>query len=173
MDLVSRALAGDEMAWRSVVEAIGPAVLAYARARGAADPEDILGDVLLTLVKSLRRFRGDEGGLRGLAIKMAHDRLIDERRRAGRRPPTTSEAPPDMPGREDPQAAVAGSSSVAQALAQLPPAQRELVYLRVVCDLSVEETARIVGKGQGAVRVALHRALHRLRDVLAVGGVTL
>jgi RNA polymerase sigma-70 factor (ECF subfamily) len=44
----------------------------------------------------------------------------------------------------------------------LPPEQAEVVVLRVVGGLSVEETARVVGKRPGTVRVLQHRALRRL-----------
>jgi RNA polymerase sigma-70 factor (ECF subfamily) len=49
----------------------------------------------------------------------------------------------------------------------LPEKQREIVVLRVVVGLSAEETADAVGSTPGAVRVAQHRALARLRKVLA------
>jgi RNA polymerase sigma-70 factor, ECF subfamily len=50
----------------------------------------------------------------------------------------------------------------------LPPAQRELLILRVAVGLSAEETGRVLDMTAGAVRVAQHRALARLR-VLAEG----
>ena len=53
----------------------------------------------------------------------------------------------------------------------LPDKQREILILRVVVGLSAEETAEAVGSTPGAVRVAQHRALGRLRKVLASEGV--
>ena len=47
-------------------------------------------------------------------------------------------------------------------IARLPPDQAEVVLLRVVAGLDVEEVAAIVGKKAGAVRVLQHRALKRL-----------
>lgn len=49
----------------------------------------------------------------------------------------------------------------------LPDKQREIVLLRVVVGLSAEETAEAVGSTPGAVRVAQHRALARLRRTLS------
>jgi RNA polymerase sigma-70 factor (ECF subfamily) len=49
----------------------------------------------------------------------------------------------------------------------LPDKQREIVVLRVVVGLSAEETAEVVGSTPGAVRVAQHRALGKLREALA------
>nr|CTQ93138.1 RNA polymerase sigma-70 factor [Kibdelosporangium sp. MJ126-NF4] len=54
-----------------------------------------------------------------------------------------------------------------QLLDVLPDKQREIVVLRVVVGLSAEETAEAVGSTPGAVRVAQHRALARLRKTLS------
>jgi len=52
-------------------------------------------------------------------------------------------------------------------LDQLPDKQREILLLRVVVGLSAEETAEAVGSTPGAVRVAQHRALARLRKSMS------
>jgi RNA polymerase sigma-70 factor (ECF subfamily) len=59
------------------------------------------------------------------------------------------------------------SERMAQLLRILPAKQREILLLRVVVGLSAEETADAVGSTPGAVRVAQHRALARLRKTLA------
>ncbi len=63
---------------------------------------------------------------------------------------------------------MAGSEWVREVLDSLPPLQRDIVLLRVIGGLSVEETARIVGRRPGAVRTAQHRALARLRETLVL-----
>jgi RNA polymerase sigma-70 factor (ECF subfamily) len=55
------------------------------------------------------------------------------------------------------------AESIMTDLEALPPAQREILVLRIVLGLSAEETALRVGTTPGAVRVAQHRALSRLR----------
>jgi RNA polymerase sigma-70 factor (ECF subfamily) len=55
------------------------------------------------------------------------------------------------------------SEQMSRLLDQLPEKQREIIVLRVVVGLSAEETADAVGSTPGAVRVAQHRALARLR----------
>ena len=56
------------------------------------------------------------------------------------------------------------------ALSLLPIKQREILVLRVVVGLSAEETAAAVGSTPGAVRVAQHRALARLKtEIMAAG----
>ena len=60
---------------------------------------------------------------------------------------------------------------MATLLDMLPEKQREIIRLRVVVGLSAEETAEAVGSTPGAVRVAQHRALSRLRSVVGSEGV--
>ena len=55
-------------------------------------------------------------------------------------------------------------------LAILPDKQREILNLRIVVGLSAEETAQAVGSTPGAVRVAQHRALARLKSEIAGSG---
>jgi RNA polymerase sigma-70 factor (ECF subfamily) len=65
--------------------------------------------------------------------------------------------------------------STAEAVAlvrRLPPLQAEVVLLRVVAELSVDEVARLVGRSPGAVRVAAHRGLRGLSVMAGPTGVT-
>jgi RNA polymerase sigma-70 factor (ECF subfamily) len=73
-------------------------------------------------------------------------------------------------GTEDPAGSTLEAVSTDAALAligQLPPGQAEIVTLRTVAGLSVEQVAEIVGKRPGAVRVLAHRGLRRLAELLA------
>jgi RNA polymerase sigma-70 factor (ECF subfamily) len=55
------------------------------------------------------------------------------------------------------------SARMNRLLSVLPEKQREILILRVVVGMSAEETAEAVGSTPGAVRVAQHRALARLK----------
>ena len=52
------------------------------------------------------------------------------------------------------------------AISALPPLQAEVILLRVLAGLDTEAVARIVGRNPGAVRVAAHRGLRRLAQIL-------
>jgi len=72
---------------------------------------------------------------------------------------------PDRPDRSDALAQVDVRTSVAHALAVLPPRQRVAVVLRYFADLSEAETARVMGCSVGAVKSHAAKAFSRLRDV--------
>lgn len=56
---------------------------------------------------------------------------------------------------------------MASLLDTLPERQREILVLRLVVGMSAEETAAAVGGTAGAVRVAQHRGLTKLKEALA------
>jgi RNA polymerase sigma-70 factor (ECF subfamily) len=108
---------------------------------------------------------------------VAHRRVVDEYRRKGRTParaPFTDAL--DLPDGHDP-ASLAVEQLTAQAAVEalvrrLPADQAEIVLLRVLGDLDVEQVAGIVGKSKSAVRVSQHRALRRLQQTFAKPVVT-
>lgn len=144
-------------------EQLGRIVLGYLRSHGAADPEDLLGEVFLQVSRDIERFRGDDTQLRRWVFTIAHHRLIDDRRRRGVRPRVVSSEVPEVadghiPDPVDPQ--------LVAALEALTDLQRQVVTLRFVADLSLREVARIVRRPVGAVKSVQKRALDRLGMML-------
>lgn len=144
-------------------QAFAPAVLGYLRSQRAPDPEDVLGEVFLQVARDWRKFRGDDASLRRWVFSIAHNRLLDARRAAGRRPAIASAMVPERaahpaPGDMDPE--------LLNALATLTPEQREVVVLRFVGDLPLEDVARITRRRVGAVKAMQHRALQALERAL-------
>jgi RNA polymerase sigma-70 factor (ECF subfamily) len=98
---------------------------------------------------------------------IAYRRLADLRRRNARRrtDPSPTELIADHVNAGDAEHDVmqlVGTSTALARIAALPAAQAEVVLLRVVADLSVDDVAKIVGRRPGAVRALQHRALQRL-----------
>ena len=133
--------------------------------------EDVASQTWLEVMGLLGRFEGDERGFRALVFTIARRRVADHRRTM-RRKPAVPMAPADLATatplhrREgiDPSASVEGDEAVALIRDMLPDHQAEIVLLRVVGGLGVDEVAGIVGRSPGAVRVQQHRALKRLAD---------
>src|SRR5690349_3675989 len=91
---------------------------------------------------------------------------LDERRRPWRREHSRAELPERVdaadPSRAADQLAVLGL------LAQLPARRRAVLVLRYFCDLSVEETAEVLGCSTGTVKSQSARALNTLRELADV-----
>lgn len=142
---------------------LAPAVLGYLRSQRAPDAEDILGEVFLQVARDWRKFSGDDAALRRWVFSIAHNRLLDARRAASRRPPTSSTPPPEGAA---PPSTNGFDPDLLAALSTLTPEQREVVVLRFVGDLALEDVARITRRRVGAVKAMQHRALEALARVL-------
>ena len=143
---------------------LAPAVLGYLRAQRAPEPEDILGEVFLQVARDLHRFRGDDDALRRWVFSIAHNRLLDARRRDGRRPQLVDRAVPAVPTPPLPDPL---DPDLVAALAQLTADQREVVVLRFVADLPLADVAKITSRRVGAVKAMQRRALEALERALA------
>jgi RNA polymerase sigma-70 factor (ECF subfamily) len=168
------AKAGDETCFVELFRSVQPALLRYLTTLGGPLAEDVAGETWVSVVRGLDRFSGDENGWRAWVFTIARARLRDAQRRASRSPQVvdafdTLEARPDD---LDVAAHVEQIFSTEAALAlirRLPTDQAEAVLLRHVAGLDVARTAKVLGKRSGAVRVAAHRGLRRLSELLAAG----
>lgn len=164
--ILAGARAGEEWAWRRIYEELAPLLTGFLRGRGASDAEDITGEAFVQIVRDLPSFRGDWRGFRAWTLTVARNRMLDARRRESRRhdelhpDPGAHEAAGDVT--EDALARL-DLGRVTQMLAELSPDQRDVVLLRIVGDLSIEETARVIGKRRGAVKQLQRRGLQALR----------
>jgi RNA polymerase sigma-70 factor, ECF subfamily len=174
--VLARAQQGDEEAFARLWRDLNPALLRYLSVSGEP-AEDVASDTWATVVKGLRRFTGDESGWRAWVFITARRRAVDAGRRRARRGemerswssfPVES-APPDP---ADVVAASEDTDAALRLLGQLSPLQAEVIALRVLTGLSTEEVAKIVGRSTGAVRVAAHRGLRRLEEILTARDVT-
>lgn len=163
-EVLAAARAGADWAWERLYDSVAGAVRGYLAAHGAADADELAGEVLLQLVRGLPRFEGDEAGFRSWVFLVAHHRLIDERRRQRRDDALArQERTTTAPGADADSESRLAEAEWGLRLRRLTDDQRDVVLLRVVADLSAEEVGRILGKKPGAVRVLQHRALARLR----------
>lgn len=169
--VLDAARAGGEWAWTQLYRDLSPVVLGYLRGQGAAEPEDLLGDVFVHIVRGLADFEGDEAGFRSWVFVIAHHRLQDERRRRIRRPEEPAPildttAPVDVAGEAMANISV---DSVRQVLETLVPAQRDVLLLRILAGLTIDEIAQILGKRVGAVKALQRRGLQAVKRELDEG----
>ena len=157
---------GDDLAFADLWRWLHPPLLRWLAVVAPGGVEDVASEVWLTVTRSLSAFEGDERNFRAWVFTVARRRAIDWARRRKREPqwapiegldvgdPTATSS-----SRVDADGALEAALTL---LRDLTPDQREVVALRVIAGLTVGETASIVNKSEGAVRVLSHRALRRL-----------
>lgn len=173
--LVAAAVGGDRRAVGDLLKIIRPLVVRYCRPRigserAGATADDVAQEVCLAVLKALPTYQDQGRPFLAFVYGIAAHKVVDAHRAAGRdRSDPTDDMPEEHDLRDGPeQAALALSESAGmrELLDRLPPKQREILVLRVVVGLSAEETAEAVGSTAGAVRVAQHRAVSKLRQLL-------
>ena len=166
---------GEDWAWRRIFREFTGPVTGYLRVRGAQEPEDLASEVLFQVAKGISHFDGDESSFRSWVFVIAHRRLIDARRRTMRRPRIADGHDKDVQGGdvEDEAMNVFSTDRAMKALSHLTNDQRDVLALRVVADLSLAETASILGKEVGAIKSLQRRALLALKRLLESEQVSL
>jgi RNA polymerase sigma-70 factor (ECF subfamily) len=175
--LVGAAVDGDLGAVEGVLRWIHPLVVRYCRVRvGVQDKaftsaDDVAQEVCFAVLRALPSYRDQGRPFLAFVYGIAAHKVADARRSAARNRAKPVPEIPDTPNLADgPEQQAMHSESVGRVtklLDTLSGKQREILVLRVVMGLSAEETAKAVGSTAGAVRVAQHRALDQLRNVLA------
>jgi len=166
-NLLDAARAGDEWATTCLFRTSNPALLRYLRHHAPDVAEDLLAETWLAAAKHLPAFQGDADDFRAWLFTVARRRVADHYRRRNRRPSSVDLDPETLPpasDRTDESAlgTVSAQSAIVALVRDLPADQAEVVLLRVVADLSVDQVAEITGRSPGSVRVLQHRALRRL-----------
>ena len=184
--LVVRAVEGDPVATDDLLAQVHPLVLRYCRAKLIRLPgsarhhiDDVAQEVCLAVLCALPRYRDEGRPFEAFVFGIAAHKIADLQRAAMRGPGQSVPLGEELPDKPDdalgPEERALLSSDAEWArglLAALPERQRELVLLRVAAGLTAEETGEVLGMSPGAVRVAQHRALSRLRALAesATGG---
>lgn len=171
--LLAAAQSGAEWGSTTLWVEYSPAITAFLRARGSREPEDLSSEVFLAVFDRLPQFVGDEMQFRSFVFSVAYRRLVDEFRRRTRRG-ESAEWTADGDSRSSPSAEEEaidhlGNNSTLSLLNALPDDQRDVMVLRIIADLTVDQIANVIGKRRGAVKALQRRALERLRKKISPG----
>jgi RNA polymerase sigma-70 factor (ECF subfamily) len=177
-NVLSAVRAGNEGAWAVVYRDIAPRLSGYLRGMQAADVDDVVGDTFVKMLRSIESFDGNADDLRAWAYAIARNTRLDLHRRHAR----------------ESERAVAVASSVATAghlsnseertvdhpvlerdriarlLGTLTEKQREVMLLRIVGDLTLQQSAYVLGENVDAVKQLQRRAISQLRELLTAEG---
>jgi RNA polymerase sigma-70 factor (ECF subfamily) len=129
-----------------------------------------VSETFLSVAKDIHRFAGGERDFRSWVFTIAHRRMQDAWRAKGRRVPTLDREDAESLAENHWFGDAEHDAMTAMALLEghvmiehLTTAQRDVVLLRVVGDMSVAETARVLDTSESAVRALQSRALKDLR----------
>jgi RNA polymerase sigma-70 factor (ECF subfamily) len=171
--LLDAARSGNQLAWADLYTSVAGKLRSYAVAQGATEPDDLVGDVFVQVARNIARFKGTEANFRSWVFMIAHSRVVDARRAARRRPAPVAldEASTNLTrirGTTDPAAETAAIDRMAvervdEHLRDLTESQRQIMLLRYLGDLTLEEVASVTGRPLGAVKQLHRRALRSIR----------
>ena len=168
--VLADAQAGESWALQQLFAELGPGVVGYFRTQGVRDADEFANEVFLRAFRLLGDFTGPEAAFRSWVFTIAHNLLVDDRRRNGRAPQLVElGAVAEIHGGDAEADGMRALSEhdIRQLLSRLSPDQRDVIVLRVVVDLSIDDVARTLGKRVGAVKALHRRALAALRRELS------
>ncbi len=169
--IIDAAIVGDEAALAELYNLYFPRVYRYILARmgNPFDAEDLTEEVFLRVLDAIGRFQWREAPFSAWLFRIAHNAVISQRRKEGARgrsSPLSEALPVDSQGPEEMVANRLALNEVMKAADTLPEAQRRVIGYRFAAGLTVAETARAMGKGEGNVKVIQHKAIAKLREML-------
>jgi RNA polymerase sigma-70 factor (ECF subfamily) len=169
--MVRDARAGDAHALGRLYDTYRDRVARFATGRlgDVEKAEDVTSETFEAVCRNLGSYRAGTD-FEAWLFTIAHRRVADHfRRRLRRREVELDEAvQPAVGGPEEAVLAAERRAEVAGAFRRLRADQQEVLALRVLGGLSAAQAGEVLGKSEGAVRVAQHRALRSLREAMGV-----
>jgi RNA polymerase sigma-70 factor (ECF subfamily) len=175
-NVLGAAKGGADWAWEALYRDLAGPVTGYLASRRAPSPEDVAAETFLQVARGIHSFEGNEAAFRSWVFVIAHRRLIDTRRKAMREPNLVA-FPADESGYQGGNVETEAmdrlvTAELEQALEALTDDQHDVLALRIIANLTLEETADAVGKRVGAVKALQRRGLIALRTHLDQGRVS-
>jgi RNA polymerase sigma-70 factor (ECF subfamily) len=159
---------GDEAAIGRLYGDVNARLVAFLRSRAPLVADDLASEVWLAAARGLPRFIGDESGWYGFLFTIARRQVADHWRQTKRRrtdpvdPVSLAEHEAATNVESDGIGSTVGREVIELIHRHLTADQADVVLLRVVAGLDVDEVAAVLGKEPGAIRVLQHRGLKRL-----------
>jgi RNA polymerase sigma-70 factor (ECF subfamily) len=166
--VLAAAQSGGEWALAAIYRDLNPPLLRYLAVQAPGAGEDLASETWLGAARRLSAFRGDEKAFRAWLFTIAHHRVVQHWRQANRRASVSVDpiGMAEYPASDDPKGEVVdaaiGVAAARRITEVLSPAQAEVVLLRVLGGLDVDQVATVLNKRPGAVRVLQHKALRNL-----------
>jgi RNA polymerase sigma-70 factor, ECF subfamily len=170
-ELIERAQRGDQHAFGDLYETHAPVIFRYlfAHLDNSLDAEDLTGEVFLKAWQSLPKYIERGVPFQAFLFRIARNALVDHYRQNNRLGHNTVD---DIDGLKaegltetvDMVSSQIEHQHILGVLSKLRPDYRSVLTLRFISELSPRETAQVMKKSVGAIRVLQHRALAALRE---------
>jgi RNA polymerase sigma-70 factor (ECF subfamily) len=170
--LARLAAARDEGAWSTIFERHFGHIYAFVRSR-VGHPEaaeDMAAQVFETAFNRAAAFDYRGTPIEAWLVGIARNLVRDHVKRMARRGPETELVEAMAPAEPDATAAVGLRRDLAGAMRHLTEDQQTVLALRFLLDRSVEETARLMGRSEDAVKTLQRRALAAMHRAMAGSG---
>lgn len=165
--LVLEAQKGDLGAFGRVYDAYFDRVFRYVFARigHRAEAEDLAADVFVKALQAIGSYSPRGAPFSAWLFRIAHNLVVDHLRRRARRPTEELDErlPLTGPPPDEQVAQILTMDHVRDAMKDITDAQQRVIALRFAADLSIAETAQIMGKSEGAIKALQHSAVQALR----------
>jgi RNA polymerase sigma-70 factor (ECF subfamily) len=172
--VVANAKKGDDQALEILCRFVYRRIYSYIyyRVRHREDAEDLTSEVIVKMVKALGK---QNGHFMAWIYKIAANTIIDhQRRQTSRRETSLEELKIDLPDNKGSMPKnILTVDKLKLGISGLTPEQAEVISLRFFQENNIEETAKILGKSTGAVKVMQFRAIKALRDFFKRKGYAL
>jgi RNA polymerase sigma-70 factor (ECF subfamily) len=179
-ELAAEAQRGDRHCIDALMRRVHFIAYRYSRGRLARDPrtahlaDDVAQEICVAVYSSLQSYRDRGRPFEAYVHGIASHKVADAQRSMMRTPIPVDEVPDVIDDDHTPEDRAVQLSEAGRAhrlLSRLPGSLREVLLLRIASGLTAEETAKALGMTPGAVRVAQHRALSRMREYVEASEV--
>lgn len=162
---------GADWAWAVIYGEIAGPVTGFFRSRGVADPEEAAGDVFFELARGLINFEGSEEAFHTFVFVIAYDRLLVENRYSHGKLRTglADQVLDHLHDKAEVMGVIAAldvPEKVRRAFEMLTAEQRDVLSLRIVAGLSVDQVAEVLNRGVKTVKTLQRRGMARVRSQL-------
>lgn len=170
--VITAAAGGSPDAWRIVYDELSPSVYGYFVMHGAGrdDAEELTNEVFLQVLPKVAQMKGGWSGVKTFTFSVAHARLVDHFRENSRRQQQdeyTHDSDPRLhPSAETEAVGNVAAGELLDVMDFLPPDQKTVIMMRVMADLSLEQTANAMGRSVAAVKKLQGTGLATLRKLL-------
>jgi RNA polymerase sigma-70 factor, ECF subfamily len=173
--LVKRAKKGDSEAFGQLHDRYADSIFRFLQARldNRMDAEDLFGEVFLRAWHSLPRYQQQGYPFSAYLFRIARNLLVDHYRKSSRHEEVLQHNDSLLQAvQSSPDEKIMRKQEYQELnkkLAGMREDYRDVLVLRFISGLSPDETAAVMGRSSGAIRVLQHRALKAFREQAEVG----